>query len=64
MRARLARGIARNTVENKRYLGTCDAVETVIELDDMIEFKFDPQKQPPREFIPDGVFFDLTEAPF
>lgn len=46
------------------YLRTCDAVEKFDESDELINFTFDPAKQPTPESVPDGVFYDLSSAPF
>ena len=57
------RGIAKNTPENQAYLERLDAVESWRETDaEMLQFVFDPSKQPAE--VPEGVYFDLTEAPF
>lgn len=56
-------GIARNTEAIREYLKACPAVESMAESDgNLITFKFDPAKQP--ENPPEGVFFNLSEAPF
>ena len=59
----MARGVATNTNETMAYLQACEAVTNIIEQPDRLLFTFDPTKQP-IDGIPDGVFFDLTEAPF
>ena len=60
----IARGVAQNTEANKRYLEVLEGVTSVsFEDDSPIMFTFDPAKKP-TESIPDGVYFDLAEAPF
>jgi len=61
------RGIARNTPAIRSWLESNPAVERVVKINDtMLEFIFDPAKRErePAETEPDGVFFDLTKAPF
>jgi len=56
-------GIARNQPDIREYLNKCPAVESFTETDDrMITFKFDPNKKP--DDAPEGIFFDLSQAPF
>jgi hypothetical protein len=47
------------------YLEKCEAVTNIIENvgSDVVMFNFDP-KQQPTEGVPQGVWFDLSEAPF
>lgn len=59
----MARGAARNTPENVKYLESCEAVTSMRETGEVIHFFYDASKQPTTD-IPEGVFFDLTTAPF
>ena len=55
-------GIARNTQENRDFLAACPAVESQSQDGDMIQFRYDPSKQPLE--VPEGVYFDLSLSPF
>jgi hypothetical protein len=57
------RGIAKNNQDNLKYLKECPAVQEMTEAGELIDFKFDPAKQP-TEGVPSGVFFDLAEPAF
>lgn len=57
------RGVAKNNPANLEYLQACEAVESLAESGELIDFKFDPKKQP-TDGVPDTVFFDLSASPF
>jgi len=56
------RGAARDTEQNRRYLENCGAVQEMRADGETILFTFDQSKQPSD--APDGVYFDLSVAPF
>lgn len=64
-----ARGVARNDPAILDWLDKCPAVEKYTTSNgeqregDVVNFTFDPSKKP-VEGVPEGVFFDLSEAPF
>ena len=60
----MARGAARNTEQNRIWLKLCPAVSAIQTTGDtVIQFTFDPATKPADD-IPEGIYFDLSAAPF
>ncbi len=57
----MARGIAQNTQAARTWLEACPQVNSVVESGEMLDFRWEG-KEP--EQVPEGIYFDLTTAPF
>ena len=60
----MAKGVARNTKENLEWLTACDAVTafSAKNEDPVVNFTYDDGAAPAE--VPEGIWFDLSEAPF
>lgn len=58
------RGIALRSEENEEFIRECKAVSSFAIEGNVLDFTYDPEQIPAPEDVPEGIYFDLSEAPF
>lgn len=58
------RGVALRNEKNEEYIRECKAVSSFAIEGNCIDFTFDPEAVPNAADIPEGVYFDIGQAPF